>query len=365
MKADPEIRTGEGFDFFNASELHETPPVQLNASALAVEPSVEPVASVAPVASVPVPVEEQAQPYHHFSSPVLRKVKKRGVALDLFSGTGSVSKRLIELGYEVVSLDINPKWGATFQMDLEAWNYTQYPPGHFKIIAASVPCAEYSIAKTTAPRDFEKADNLVRRVLEIIQYFEPKIWWIENPRTGHLKNRSMMRKLPFVDIDYCRFCNWGYQKPTRFWGSANLGKLEHKRCEGRKCPNVEVSPEGVRHREKLGGNAMKFSTAEKGMIPPTVIDYLLQEGEYDPKVRKGKRGIDVRKKGYRMQPELRQNYLRKLGVAPELVSIDLFASPLDAQEKLFMCEQNSAWSYNWAKLCGQGAILWANPPGKT
>ena len=102
-------------------------------------------------------------------------------------------------------------------------------PGYFRVIAAGVPCAEYSLAKSTAPREFFKADALVVRVLDIVSYFSPKIWWIENPRTVLLKSRTMMMNIPFVDIDYCQFSDWGYQKPTRFWGSPNLGRLAHKK----------------------------------------------------------------------------------------------------------------------------------------
>ena len=225
-----------------------------------------------PVGACPVESESahQAQaPQQHFHPPGVRKNPKKGKALDLFSGTGSVARRLSELGYDVVSLDIDPRSGSTITMDLLDWTYTVYPPGYFKIVAASVPCAEYSIAKTTAPRDFERADELVHRVLEIVEYFGPKIWWIENPRTGYLKDREMMENLDFVDIDYCQFSDWGYQKPTRFWGSPSLGKLLHKKCPGTtECPNIEQTPEGVRHREKLGGNSMKFNTREKGRIPP-------------------------------------------------------------------------------------------------
>ena len=145
-----------------------------------------------------------------------------------------------------------------------------FPPGHFKIICASVPCAEYSLAKTTAPRDFERADALVIKVLKLVEYFSPKIWWIENPRTGHLKTRPFMKHLPFVDIDYCQFSDWGYQKPTRFWGSTNLGLFAHVRCPDRSCLNVVTDDTGFHHKERLGGNTMKYKTTLRGRIPPQV-----------------------------------------------------------------------------------------------
>ena len=156
------------------------------------------------------------------------------------------------------------------------------PPGTFKIVAASVPCTEYSIAKTTAPREYYKADKLVLRVLDAVKFLKPKIWWVENPRHGHLRNRAMMRDIPFVDIDYCQFSDWGYQKPTRFWGSPNLGELKHRKCPGRACKYVVEMEGGFHHKERLGGDSIHFNSTLKGRIPPKVVDYLIRDGEYAP-----------------------------------------------------------------------------------
>jgi hypothetical protein len=76
-----------------------------------------------------------------------------------------VARRLRELGYEVLTLDIDPKTKPDIFQDILAWDYTQYSPGTFQIIAASVPCTEYSVAKTTAYREFFEADKLVVQVL--------------------------------------------------------------------------------------------------------------------------------------------------------------------------------------------------------
>ena len=49
-------------------------------------------------------------------------------ALDLFSGTGSVGKRLGELGYEVVSVDIDPKRKPALVENVLFWDFVeQYP----------------------------------------------------------------------------------------------------------------------------------------------------------------------------------------------------------------------------------------------
>ena len=79
------------------------------------------------------------------------------------------------MGYQVLTLDFLPKNNPDVVADLLEWDYKQFSPGHFKVIAASVPCAEYSVAKTTAPRDFSRPDALVYKVLEIVEYFQPKL----------------------------------------------------------------------------------------------------------------------------------------------------------------------------------------------
>jgi site-specific DNA-cytosine methylase len=94
--------------------------------------------------------------------------------LDLFSGKGSVGKCLEENGYQVVSLDVNPKFHPTHVTDILEWDYRKYPQGYFEVIAAGVPCTEYSLAKTIGGRDMQTADRLVEKTLEIVEYFQPR-----------------------------------------------------------------------------------------------------------------------------------------------------------------------------------------------
>ena len=205
------------------------------------------------------------------------QTKPKFFALDLFSGTGSVGERLRQLGFHVTSLDIDPKTNANIKTDIMTWDYVnQYPPGHFHVIAASVPCNEYSCAKTVGERKLRAADDLVTATLEIVDFFQPLLWWIENPSGGLLKTRDHLKKFPFVDVDYCQFSDWGYQKPTRFWGSQQIGKLEDRKCDQWTCPNLMTQFNGTkRHKYVLGGNNMKFSTKLKGRIPWKLVDYLL------------------------------------------------------------------------------------------
>ena len=85
-------------------------------------------------------------------------------ALDLFSGTGSVGTQLSKWGFQVTSLDNSPSCKADLCLDILGWDYKrQYSPGHFQVITASVPCEEYSPAKTTQVRDLGKADILAKK----------------------------------------------------------------------------------------------------------------------------------------------------------------------------------------------------------
>ena len=76
--------------------------------------------------------------------------------LELFCGTKSIGRAFEARGWEVVSLDMNPKARPDICCDIMAWFYPgTFPVGHFDYIHASPPCTMYSIARTTGgPRDF-------------------------------------------------------------------------------------------------------------------------------------------------------------------------------------------------------------------
>jgi hypothetical protein len=81
------------------------------------------------------------------------------------------------------------------------------------------------------------ADSLVLKTLEIIEYFKPRLYWIENPQTGLLKTRPFMQGMPYFDIDYCQYGGVGYKKRTRLWTNAPF--QPRPLCDKRTCPFVE------------------------------------------------------------------------------------------------------------------------------
>ena len=82
-------------------------------------------------------------------------------ALVLFKGTGSIDVALEEAGWHVTSLDILPKFNATFTENILTWDYKQFKPGHFEFIWASPVCTEFSILLNMRPRNLEVGDVLV------------------------------------------------------------------------------------------------------------------------------------------------------------------------------------------------------------
>ncbi len=100
---------------------------------------------------------------------------------------------------------------------------------------------------------------MVQRALKIVHYFRPSRWFMENPKTGLLKTLKCMADIPYVDLDYSQFSTWGYQKPTRFWGGPHVMEVA---CVIARLARTWFGNPGRKHRERLGGNRMRFSAQE-------------------------------------------------------------------------------------------------------
>ena len=107
---------------------------------------------------------------------------------------------------------------ADIRTDIMDWDYRAYPPGSFDVIWSSPPCTEYSRAKTIGVRKLDEANGIVKRTLEIIDYFKPTYWIMENPQTGLLKSQPFTAELPHNDLDYCKY-GMPHRKRTRLWNN--------------------------------------------------------------------------------------------------------------------------------------------------
>lgn len=142
--------------------------------------------------------------------------------LELFAGTGSIGRAFERIGWDVVSLDIDPTCSPTHVGCILSFDYRAYSSDYFHFAWASPPCTHYSVARTTGgPRDLLTADRLVQRTLEVINHFGAANWAFENPQTGYLRTREIVRGLPFFDTSYCRY-GYSYRKTTRVWSNLAL-----------------------------------------------------------------------------------------------------------------------------------------------
>ena len=176
-----------------------------------------------------------------------------------------------ELGYDVVCLDRDLP--ADIQCDIMDWDYKTFSPGAVDVIWASPPCTEYSRAKTVGVRKIEESNAIVQRTLDIIDYFQPRFYIIENPQTGLLKEQYLMMGRIFKDIDYCKY-GMPYRKRTRLWNNILHWTPRPLCCKD--CGNIidnrhkETAQRG-RTKSDARGSRKHHTQAELYRVPSPLI----------------------------------------------------------------------------------------------
>jgi site-specific DNA-cytosine methylase len=144
--------------------------------------------------------------------------------LELFAGSKSFSNAAASHGHQVFTSDYDPAFDTHYCVDIFDFDYDKVPfiPD---VIWASPPCESFSVAsighhwnhdKTPKTKNAETGMNMILKTLEIIEYYNPKYYFIENPR-------GMMRKMPFMQHHPVRhtvtYCQYGdtRMKPTDIW----------------------------------------------------------------------------------------------------------------------------------------------------
>jgi hypothetical protein len=115
----------------------------------------------------------------------------------------------------------------------------------------------------------EKGLPILRKAEEIIDYFKPSFYFIENPQTGRMKEYI---DKPYYDVDYCKYADWGYRKRTRIW--TNVENFEPKMCK-KDCNSISNG----RHILHVGfssnsKNKQGTSLKDRYRVPPKLINEL-------------------------------------------------------------------------------------------
>ena len=200
--------------------------------------------------------------------------------LELFCGTKSFTKVAEARGHECRTLDNDPRFEATYCMDIMECEPSVLGDWRPDIVWASPPCTCFSVASIGAHwgggrRAYEPitheaviAKLIVQKTVRIIEKLNPKQYFIENPR-------GVLRKLCL--IPYPRHTAWYCQygdsraKPTDIW--TNLTGYSFRACR-----NGATDHEEARRGAKTGTQGRK-GAIERGMVPRMLCEELIIECE--------------------------------------------------------------------------------------
>jgi len=143
--------------------------------------------------------------------------------LELFAGSRSFSKVAEEMGMETFTTDYKDFDKIDYVCDILDFDVSKVP---FKpdIIWASPPCTYFSVAsighhwnKDHTPKTPEAilGVKIVQKTLDIINYFKPDFYFIENPR-GKLRKLDVVKGIQRTTVCYCQYQD-SKMKPTDIW----------------------------------------------------------------------------------------------------------------------------------------------------
>ena len=193
-------------------------------------------------------------------------------ALNLFAGHGSLATGLKRRGYSVTSIDLAPSsQGNRVANVLDSDWLGDYSPDEFDVLVACPPSRK---TRGVNPTAYDQV-ALVRRTLEIVEYFQPDKWFLILARNAKGGDWPMLEGYPFVDLDLCQFGEYGFQGPVRVWGSTHVWGVRPRLCDVYGCPNARQLGSGAWEH---WGKAEKDEVRREKMRatrPPEFMEYLL------------------------------------------------------------------------------------------
>lgn len=148
--------------------------------------------------------------------------------LELFSGSGDISKRFSSFGWDSISIDYNPKCPSDLHMDVYSLPLEFFRM--FDFIWASPDCTTYSLAARNIHRvsggvpvsEYAKQCDCNNEVLVKSLLASGKPFIIENPR-AHLRHMDFMVGLYRLTVYYSAY-GAPYSKPTDLFSNFDLSK---------------------------------------------------------------------------------------------------------------------------------------------
>lgn len=204
--------------------------------------------------------------------------------LELFAGTGSISKAFQAAGHETFTVD----WSKDFENidlyadvgKLTATGIINLCGGVPDVIWASPDCTTYSVAAISRHRRKEANGNLSpvseyaafcdevnKHVVELIKELNPRFWFIENP-VGGMRKMDFMKALPRYTVTYCQYGE-RRQKPTDIWTNHPDPKFKPPCKRGMPCH--DAAPRGA----QTGTQALK-NAKEKAKIPVLLCQHIVE-----------------------------------------------------------------------------------------
>ncbi len=190
----------------------------------------------------------------------------KNLCIDFCCGLKGFSGAFLDDGWEVITVDIEPKFEPTICKDIrdltvediECVARSKLINYDMVVVLASPPCERLSQAPHVWPLPgIREALEIVGAVLELITDIKPKYWCLENPSTGK------MRWFIGEPAKRIRLNAFGYKtvKPTGLWGNIPLGLIPNS-------PRKNVDPNAF-------SNFASKKPAIRSKLPRGLSDALL------------------------------------------------------------------------------------------